>query len=69
MVDEDCHISGIIDWETAGWYPNYGGYANIIRPVGAHGLAGVDGSYYATEMGSQSHKGSKKSLFWQFQQL
>lgn len=23
MVDEHHHITGIIDWETAGWYPHY----------------------------------------------
>ena len=32
MMDEDCHITGIIDWEQAGWYPDYWEYANILKP-------------------------------------
>lgn len=32
MVDEKCQISGLIDWENAGWFPDYWEYANIIRP-------------------------------------
>jgi aminoglycoside phosphotransferase (APT) family kinase protein len=26
------HITGILDWELAGWYPNYWEYANIMKP-------------------------------------
>ena len=33
MIDEHQHITGIIDWETAGWYPHYWEYANIMRPA------------------------------------
>ncbi len=33
MVDEQYRITGIIDWEAAGWYPDYWGYANIMRPA------------------------------------
>jgi hypothetical protein len=33
MVDEHRQITGIIDWEAAGWYPHYWEYANIMRPA------------------------------------
>ena len=32
MVDESGHVTGIIDWELAGWYPDYWEYANIMKP-------------------------------------
>ncbi|MCJ1402549.1 hypothetical protein MMC11_005769 [Xylographa trunciseda] len=32
MVDESGHITGIIDWELAGWYPDYWEYRNIMKP-------------------------------------
>lgn len=32
MVDE-CRVIGIIDWEYAGWYPDYWEYAQIMRPA------------------------------------
>ena len=32
LVDKDGHITGIIDWERAGWYPDYWEYANIMKP-------------------------------------
>jgi thiamine kinase-like enzyme len=32
MVDESGHIMGIVDWELAGWYPDYWKYANILKP-------------------------------------
>jgi hypothetical protein len=34
MVDESAHITGIIYWELAGWYPDYWEYANIMKPSG-----------------------------------
>ena len=33
MVDKDYRITGIIDWELAGWYPEYWEYANIMKPT------------------------------------
>lgn len=33
MVDEQNKITGILDWEYAGWYPDYWEYAQIIRPA------------------------------------
>lgn len=33
MVDEQNSISGILDWEYAGWYPEYWEYAQIMRPA------------------------------------
>lgn len=33
MVDGNFRITGIIDWEAAGWYPDYWEYANIMRPA------------------------------------
>ncbi|KAF1999752.1 hypothetical protein P154DRAFT_563821 [Amniculicola lignicola CBS 123094] len=30
----DCPIAGIVDWEDAGWYPEYWEYANIMKPTG-----------------------------------
>ncbi|KAK3176922.1 hypothetical protein OEA41_008248 [Lepraria neglecta] len=32
MVDQSGHVTGIIDWELAGWYPDYWEYANIMKP-------------------------------------
>lgn len=32
MVQGD-HITGIIDWETAGWFPDYWEYANMMKPA------------------------------------
>jgi phosphotransferase family enzyme len=29
MVDQDNRITGILDWENAGWYPDYWEYANM----------------------------------------
>jgi hypothetical protein len=31
---DDCPIISIIDWEGAGWYPEYWEYANIMKPSG-----------------------------------
>ena len=33
VVDENGNITGIIDWEWAGWYPDYWEYAQIMRPA------------------------------------
>ncbi|KAJ5587698.1 uncharacterized protein N7459_003463 [Penicillium hispanicum] len=33
MVDEHNNITGILDWESAGWYPEYWEYAQIMRPA------------------------------------
>ncbi|OQE44712.1 hypothetical protein PENCOP_c002G01014 [Penicillium coprophilum] len=33
MVDEQNIITGILDWESAGWYPDYWEYAQIMRPA------------------------------------
>lgn len=33
MVDEQNHVTGILDWESAGWYPEYWEYAQIMRPA------------------------------------
>lgn len=33
MVDEDHNVTGILDWESAGWYPEYWEYAQIMRPA------------------------------------
>lgn len=33
MVDEEGLVTGIVDWETAGWYPDYWEYAQIMRPA------------------------------------
>ena len=32
MVDSDFQITAILDWELAGWYPDYWEYANIMKP-------------------------------------
>lgn len=29
---DDCPVIGIVDWENAGWYPEYWEYANIMKP-------------------------------------
>jgi hypothetical protein len=33
MVDEKYQITGLLDWEYAGWYPDYWEYAQIMRPA------------------------------------
>lgn len=33
MVDEQNNVTGILDWEFAGWYPDYWEYAQILRPA------------------------------------
>ena len=33
MVDEQKNVTGILDWESAGWYPEYWEYAQIMRPA------------------------------------
>ena len=33
MIDEQNNIMGILNWEYAGWYPDYWEYAQIIRPA------------------------------------
>ncbi|GIK04362.1 hypothetical protein Aspvir_008443 [Aspergillus viridinutans] len=33
MVDEQNTVTGILDWEWAGWYPDYWEYAQIMRPA------------------------------------
>ncbi|CAL5872659.1 uncharacterized protein PFLUO_LOCUS6925 [Penicillium psychrofluorescens] len=33
MVDEQNNVTGILDWEWAGWYPDYWEYAQILRPA------------------------------------
>lgn len=33
MVDEQNRVIGILDWEYAGWYPDYWEYAQIMRPA------------------------------------
>lgn len=33
MIDEQNKITGILDWEWAGWYPDYWEYAQIMRPA------------------------------------
>ncbi|KAL2829273.1 kinase-like protein [Aspergillus cavernicola] len=32
MVDDDNNVIGILDWEFAGWYPDYWEYAQIMKP-------------------------------------
>lgn len=32
IVDSTHEIIGIVDWENAGWYPDYWEYANIMKP-------------------------------------
>jgi hypothetical protein len=33
MIDDQNKITGILDWEYAGWYPDYWEYAQIMRPA------------------------------------
>ncbi|KAJ5790555.1 uncharacterized protein N7518_007566 [Penicillium psychrosexuale] len=33
LVDEQNNVTGLIDWEYAGWYPEYWEYAQIMRPA------------------------------------
>lgn len=33
MVNEEYQITGILDWENAGWYPDYWELANITAPA------------------------------------
>lgn len=36
LVDDNACITGIIDWELAGWYPDYWELANILKPSNDH---------------------------------
>ncbi|GAB0138476.1 hypothetical protein EsDP_00006711 [Epichloe bromicola] len=36
MVDKSGQILGLLDWEMAGWYPEYWEYANIMSPSRDH---------------------------------
>ncbi|KAK0186165.1 kinase-like domain-containing protein [Armillaria mellea] len=54
MVDQD-HITGIVDWEWAGWLPEYWEYTSILRWTGlkvprALRLATLPGYKYSEEM-------------------
>jgi hypothetical protein len=31
MIDQGC-ITGVIDWEDSGWFPDYWEYANMMKP-------------------------------------
>lgn len=31
LVDEDGHITGLLDWESAGWYPEYFDFTVALR--------------------------------------
>lgn len=31
LVDDDGHLSGFLDWESAGWYPEYWEYTTAMR--------------------------------------
>ncbi|GFF72131.1 hypothetical protein IFM61392_02661 [Aspergillus lentulus] len=33
MTDEQNTVTGILDWEWVGWYPDYWEYAQIMRPA------------------------------------
>ncbi|KAJ6123897.1 hypothetical protein N7471_011214 [Penicillium samsonianum] len=33
LVDEQNNVTGVLDWEWAGWYPEYWEYAQIMRPA------------------------------------
>jgi Phosphotransferase enzyme family len=52
MVDKDLHITGILDWERAGWYPHYWEYANIMGPAGICG----DWQKWMDDTGPQNFK-------------
>ncbi|KAH8425167.1 uncharacterized protein LDX57_002916 [Aspergillus melleus] len=32
-IDEQNNIAGLLDWASAGWYPDYWEYAQILRPT------------------------------------
>ena len=34
LVNESLRITGIVDWEAAGWYPEYWEYINMWKPSG-----------------------------------
>lgn len=31
LVGDDGHLSGMLDWESAGWYPEYWEYTTAMR--------------------------------------
>ena len=35
LADDSGHITGLIDWEMAGWFPDYWEVANIMKPMGS----------------------------------
>jgi hypothetical protein len=50
MADERNTITGILDWEWVGWYPDYWEYAQIMRPA-FEGDFNVDGWDCTPEVG------------------
>lgn len=36
LVDKSGRILGLIDWENAGWYPDYWEYASMMKPSSDH---------------------------------
>ncbi|CAM1501737.1 Fc.00g037210.m01.CDS01 [Cosmosporella sp. VM-42] len=40
MVDKSGQILGLIDWESAGWYPDYWEYASMMKPSGDYDWQG-----------------------------
>ncbi|KAL4936580.1 hypothetical protein BDV06DRAFT_216562 [Aspergillus oleicola] len=32
MIDDAGKVTGVVDWEAAGWYPDCWEYAQILRP-------------------------------------
>lgn len=31
MVDEQCGITTVLDWESSGWFPDYWEYAQMMK--------------------------------------
>ena len=46
LVDKDGHITGLVDWEYAGWYPEYWEYVKFFQRHSDH----MDWKEFATEI-------------------
>lgn len=57
LVGDDGHLSGFLDWESAGWYPEYGEFTTAMRfGKGSWWFqvaSWIGGDQYSEELGSE----------------
>ncbi|KAL2192921.1 hypothetical protein P885DRAFT_64534 [Corynascus similis CBS 632.67] len=63
LVDKDGRILALLDWENAGWYPDYWEYANLMQLFWRQRLEGLDGAYTTGILGHHRHHKARRVLF------